>query len=1428
MQPFDLSSSLDLFSAPTRRWFSTALGEPTAVQREAWPAIAAGEHTLVSAPTGTGKTLSAFLVFIDRMKAQSRAGILKPELQLIYISPLKALAGDIRENLYKPLAGISREEASDEAAENAPPEIRVALRTGDTSSRERQQMLKNPPHILITTPESLFLLLTSVKGQVMLKTARAIIIDELHAMLGSKRGAHLMLSLARLDRLCAPCAGVPLQRIGLSATIQPLSLAAEYLAPAGAESLTRARVTVAAPAMEKRAEIRVTSPLPDIRALPQGHIWPSLAQAVYERCAGTRSVIAFVDGRMYAEKLAYYVNQIAGDGFAWTHHGCVSKEQRAEAENALRAGGLRLLCATSSMELGIDVGDIDRVLQIGYPRSISSVLQRLGRAGHNPGRVSVMHMFPRTAAEGIYCGLTAKVASEGGVEAIRPPRLCLDILAQHLVSMATGETPADGHAGGYTVDDVMALLPDAYPFRDVTRDDVTALLRMLAGDYEHDREIPVRPRILYDRIHQRVEGDAYSRMLAVSAGGTIPDTGMFAVRGENGVKLGELDEEYVFEARVGDKFLLGSFAWKILRMDKDTVTVAPSNTEGAQPPFWKNTFNGRGLQTGLSFGRLIRGITDGTEGRKEMMADRFMALGMDWPAALAAAGVMSRQMSATGLAADDRTVIVEHFADEAGDHQVMVHAIFGKQINAPLSMLVSRAAKQATGMEIGVWDDDDGFLLFPYGGRSLPEGLLQTIPRAAVRPMLEALLPSTPLFNMNFRYGAARALMMGVRSGKRQPLWVQRLRGAEMLDGILKYPDHPLIRETKRECLEDCWDIAGVEWVLDEIAAGRIAVREVFPEAPSPLSLTLRRQAEATLLYDYSPTPAAAYQTAENAMDEVALLPPAPEQLARLSERRRQPVNEAELHTLLMTEGDILAGELDLPLGWLESLARQGRAAYVEPGLWIAAEMTENYAGLTAEQPDSETVCQIVRRSLRYRGGQTAAQLADRYAWSEERARELLHELTLRKEAVEAEGVYFHAELYDRARHATIQSRRKQITTRPGAAYAALAAVRIRPAAPPEEQLEAALDLLCGRVFPAGLWEKSLLPARVGNYRPAMLDTVLAKGDFFWRMEPEGSAPGGLAFHRYEEIDWDAPIPEPEGLEGDERAVFDALRQRGASFLTKMSGLIGGRSPAGPLIDLTAKGLVRADSFAPVRQWLQSSSRTDKQEKMPPRARVSARVSAMTAGRWELDRPLLAQPAEQLLSDLLDKTIILSKETLAAQQSRLSWSAALELLRVWEYTGRVRRGYFVEGLSGAQFISEQRFAGTMLALEPERFRESPRFAEAEREDILWLPGSDPAQLWGRVLPHKMERNFLCVPATAVALAAGAPAAVLERSGAVLRVFEPDKLAPALAALRRDFAAGRIFPQRSKITVKQYPPETASALAAAGFMREMGDYSVYKR
>jgi len=1376
-----MESVLELFENEGAKWFKNTFGEPTPIQKEAWPLIAEGKHVLVSAPTGTGKTLSAFFVFLDRMKKQAEEGTLKQELQLIYISPLKSLAADIRENLNRPLEGINAEE-----------KITVGIRTGDTLQKDRQRMIKKPPHILITTPESLYLLLTSKTGQNILATAKTVILDELHALIDTKRGAHLMLSLARLDLLC----GQPLQRIGLSATIEPLEVAAQYLAPE--------EVKIAAPVMKKKVHLEILSPYADTgKGVRKDPVWEELGKLVYQYCQGSRSVIAFVEGRRYAEKLAYYVNLLGGEGFAKVHHGSLSKEQRMETELSLRNGKLRLLCATSSMELGIDVGEIDQVLQVGCPRTISGTMQRLGRAGHNPGRVSVMYLFPRTAAECVSCGMTAKLAREGWVEHLNPPSECLDVLAQHLVSMAAFKS--------YDLDEVMEILPRAWAFRNLTKEDVKAILNMLAGDYEHEKDIPVRPRILYDRIHERVEGDGYSRMLAISAGGTIPDKGLYSVKTEEGIKLGEVDEEFVYESQKGDRFILGAFAWRILNISRDTVTVTQAQVEGAKLPFWKGEIKGRNKRTGEAFGRIFYSLQKAYE--NENLSNALEELGLDESAVRLASHYLEQQIKATGSLPDHKTILIEHFRDSSGNSQLMVHSLFGRRINAPLALLAAQAAREQLGIEIGSVDEEDGFLLYSYGSGTLPEGILQRIDTDTCIRQLEIMLPATPVFNMAFRYNSGRALMMGVRKNGRQPLWMQRLRSAEMLEQVVRENEHPLIRETRRECMQEIWDAKGVLELLCDIGSGAVEVREVYTETVSPMSLPLQWVQEAAVMYDYAPTPRGIHSAVEEALkQEKELLQPGSHELTQVQEREKLPKNEQQLHSLLMTEGDLAAGELDIPVEWLENLARNGRVVYLEQGLWIAAEQEEEYAAALGENEAKEEKngnkerFHIVRRMLRYRGAADARQTAERYGWPVSVSEEILEELCRREEAVKQEEKYYHAVLYRLARIKTLKNRREEIRTSSPENYMALLLSGMESSAPAEECLQNALNKYAGLSFPTANWEGVLLPQRVKNYREAVLDVFLSKGEFFWHMEEKGV----LRFDHQKDIDWDADLSErTEGLSEKEKIIYEALLKRGASFMQALNGLLKEESPYETLLSLLEKGLVYADSFVPVRQWLDK----EKIKKSTARQRVNMRVKALHAGRWDVVRPIREKSIEEKLESCFDCYLIVSKETASA--CGISWKDALSVLRIWEYTGQARRGYYVEGMSGAQFIRKKDYSSVV------------RMLQKPEKKLIWVNAADPVQCLGKIIPHKEGKNFMIVPGSVVACYAGAPVAVMERQGKVFRIFEEKLQEECLKLFSEDFKKGKIFPAMKRIVVKEYPDTAEKAFICAGFLKEMQDYVLYR-
>jgi len=1354
-----------LFGRETCDWFEASVGAPTPVQQAGWPVIAEGKSVLISAPTGTGKTLTAFLMMIDRLNGLAKTGQLEDKLYCIYISPLKALGNDIRENLKRPIEGIG-----------AP--IRTAVRNGDTTPEERQKMTRKPPHILITTPESLYLLLTSKSGRKMIRTTETVIIDELHAVLGDKRGTHLLVSLTRLDELC----GKKLQRIGLSATIRPLEKAADFLA--GPDT------AIAAPEIEKKTDVKVLAAAEDFARLKNHSIWPDICAEIYEASQHERTVLVFCEGRATAEKVAFGINELGGEGYARTHHGSMDKDRRLEAERALKSGELKVLCATSSMELGIDVGEVDLVVQVGCPQKIASAVQRLGRAGHRPGEISRMRFYPRMNSEMLLAAMTAEGMNEGAIETLEPPEMCLDILAQHLVSMAA--------AGEYTVEAALELIRGCTPYRNLTMETLTSVLCMLAGDDEHADDKPVSPRVEYDRIHGVVTGSNYSRMLAVSSGGTIPDRGMYAVYLEDRTtRLGELDEEFVFEARQGDKFLLGAFAWKIVSIERDRVLVRASSTEGAQSPFWRGDGIGRGYETGKMFGRMLREMEEMyAQGRLIRMLTKKTG---SVTAAENTAHYLIEQIQANGCLATDQTLVMEYFEDESGDHQMMLHCPYGGRVNQGLAVLLRAEAAKRLHTDVRAWYDDDGVLLHVTGSE-IPEDLLNSLKPDTVYDELWQEIPKTAQFTIAFRYNMYRALMMGVRPGGRVPLWVQRMRGAEALARACDYPAHPILQETMRDCMQRYIDTQSLMELLCEIRMGRIRIvtRRDGRSRPSPMTLSLRRQVEAEMMYAYAPVPEKTGRVTVVPGAEMTIKPAA-EQLEEAHTGAKTPESAQGLHEKLMIEGDLMAEETESPFEWMNELLESGRVMYIEPGLWIAAEQRELYRQ-AMEEGTADALERIVRRCLRYRGPQNAEMLTERYDLPAEQIVRALDSLLSQGEVCCAEGVYIHAEVYRRAQRMTISLRRHSVKTAPPCAYASLLSEWQRESGSPKERLAASIRRLYGLYLPVEQWESVTLPARTSMYRPQMLDQLLSDGTAVWRLSEDGEK---LAFFPADAVDWDADIPVRD--QSDEAAVIRRiLERRGASFLHSISAAANGMMVRGTLKRMAMKGDVVCDSFAPLRKEASTSSQKN---------RIRSHVAQTDGGRWELARPIVGYSLEERIDAAFDRWGIFCRETAAAEG--VNFAEALNVLRQMEYTGLARRGYFVRTLSGAQFVRSGDFDRIQARL------------AYEDEACVCLNAVDPMQPWGRILKFQSDESerFLCVPGTAVVLRGGRVSLILERQGSVLRA--PDGCTEACKALADAFRAGRIYPHLRFMCIKAYPREAGKWLEEAGFIREMLDYVLTK-
>ncbi|MDP8904763.1 MAG: DEAD/DEAH box helicase, partial [Chloroflexota bacterium] len=869
------------FTPATRDWFAASFAQPTDAQSLGWPAIAAGRHTLICAPTGSGKTLAAFLWCLDRLCAQPVPDDALRRLRVLYISPLKALVHDVERNLRPPLAGI----ALTAAARGEPARtVRVGMRTGDTPAEERRTFGRRPPDILVTTPESLYLLLTSAAREA-LRSVEWVIVDEIHALAGTKRGAHLALSLERLEEICAR----PPQRIGLSATQRPLSAVAAFLG--GRDSSTAARtVEIVDAGMRKSLELQVVVPVEDMTALgavlpadeaPGGSaaapdarssIWPAIHPRVLELIRAHRTTIIFVNSRRLAERLALRLNELAGEELVRAHHGSLAREQRLAVEEALKEGLLRGLVATSSLELGIDMGAVDLVVQVESPGSVARGLQRIGRAGHAVGEPSRGVIFPKYRGDLLECAVVTRLMHEGAIESTVVPRNPLDVLAQQLVATAAERR--------WPVEELYALVRRAENFAELGRDTFEAVLAMLAGQYGADEFVELRPRIVWDRTAGTVESRRDARTLAVISGGTIPDRGLFGVflsdEGEaagptrarsarsGGRRVGELDEEMVYEAREGEVILLGASAWRIEQITHDRVFVSPAPGEAGKVPFWKGEGPGRPIELGRELGRFTREMAElaagGARGRGQAERRLREAHDLDELAARNLLDYLADERAATGALPTDRTIVLQRFRDELGDWRICLLTPFGARVHAPWALAIESRLRERLGLDVQpLWSDDGIVVRLP----ATDEGGLTAAPAAdatesalliapeEVEELVIGALGGSALFASRFRENAARALLLPRRRpGQRTPLWQMRQRSAQLLAVASRYASFPIVLETYRECLQDVFDLPALKSVLGAIERREIGVVSVETARASPFASSLMFDYIASYMYE--------------------------------------------------------------------------------------------------------------------------------------------------------------------------------------------------------------------------------------------------------------------------------------------------------------------------------------------------------------------------------------------------------------------------------------------------------------------------------------------------------------------------------------------------------------------------------------------------
>jgi len=1353
-------SALDPFRPEVRRWFEQTFDAPTPAQERGWPAIASGKHTLIQAPTGSGKTLAAFLWALDRAKPGEG-------IQVLYVSPLKALNYDVERNLRGPLAGIGSE-------------LSVGVRTGDTPAKERAAMLRYPPDILITTPESLFLLLTS-RARETLRAVRFVIVDEVHAVAGTKRGAHLALSLERLERLTPKS----FQRVGLSATQRPLDEIGRFVSGGREIELVDA-------GRAKELDLRVVVPVEDMREPGEGNsIWPSIYPELLRLVESHRSTILFVNNRRLAERLALRLNELAEREIARAHHGSLAREQRIEVEELLKRGEIPALVATSSLELGIDMGAVDLVIQVESPKSVARGLQRVGRAGHRLDEPSKGRFFPKFRADLLESAVVVARMREGAIEETRVPRNPLDVLAQQIVAIAADEE--------ISVDELHDLVRRAYPFRDLSRKQLENVLDMLAGRYPSVEFAELRPRITWDRVRGFVRGREGARRLAVTNAGTIPDRGLFGVYlVEGGGRVGELDEEMVYEARAGQTFLLGASTWRIEEITRDRVLVSPAPGIPGLVPFWKGEGVGRPYELGQAIGRAARELValDDARAIRRLIDDH----ALDERAAENLLTYLREQEEATRAIPSDRTIVVERFRDEIGDWRLCILTPFGGRVHAPWSLALAARLRDSLGLEVNTIWSDDGIALHLPDADATPSLDDVVVDPGELEELVVTELAGTALFGARFRENAARALLIPRRRpGQRTPLWQQRLKAQGLLQVARRYSDFPVVLETYREVMQDVFDLPALRELLTALRQRRIDLVEAETSTASPYASSLLFDYVATYMYE-DDTPLAERRAQALSLDRDLLKellgqeelrdlidPAALEQVEE--ELRGSARSPDQLHDLLLRRGDLRSGEYDPTLAApLEAERRVVRIKVGGEQRLIASEDAGRYRDAVGAMPPSglpdaflesgeDPLGALLVRYARGRGPFTTAEAAERFGLRVERAEAVLARLERDDRLVRgelrpggSEREWCEPDVLRRLRRASLAALRKEVEPVDEEALG-----RFLPAWQGVDRratLREALVPLQGISLPVSLWETDILPRRVHGFQPAQLDQLTASGEVVW----VGAGLERVAIYFREDapaLGRPATLPPPEGdvyeriraaLAGGAVFWFDLLRETSLEAETAL--------PA--LWELVWSGEATNDAWQPLRAARRfQAPRPERRARRFSRHRSDA-ITA-TQGRWSSADAIFAGETDPraLAEILLERQGIVTRDGVRGEGVPGGYAAVYRELRSLETLGVCRRGYFVEGLGGAQFA---------LPGAVERLRERPDEALP-----LVIAAADPAQPYGAALPWPKRAGARAarVAGAYVVLLGGAAALYVERGGrslVPLRDVDPEWLRTALDAL----------------------------------------------
>ncbi|HWR85773.1 MAG TPA: ATP-dependent helicase [Rhodoglobus sp.] len=1467
---------LDRFSPATREWFDGAFDAPTPAQLGAWDAISSGQHALVVAPTGSGKTLASFLWAIDRLITEPR-----PDrgTRVLYISPLKALGVDVERNLRSPLVGVTQ---TARRLGLPAPDVTVGVRSGDTTPADRRLLARTPPDILITTPESLYLMLTSAARET-LTGVDTVIVDEVHAVAATKRGAHLAVSLERLDALLAH----PAQRIGLSATVRPLEEVARFLGG-------RAPVTIVQPPAAKTFDLRVVVPVddmaepgifarqdgytpidadaPPISAEATGSIWPHVEERIVDEILEHRSTIVFANSRRLAERLTSRLNEIyearlelgaeaisglrrdasaesrpgsrssasvvtappaammaqAGSTagapplLARAHHGSVSKEQRATIEDDLKSGRLRCVVATSSLELGIDMGAVDLVIQVESPPSVASGLQRIGRAGHQVGEISKGVLFPKHRTDLVHTSVAVERMLSGQIEAIAIPANPLDVLAQQTVAATA--------LGEVDVEEWFDTIRRSAPFATLPRSAYEATLDLLSGLYPSDEFAELRPRVVWDRVAGTIAGRPGSQRLAVTSGGTIPDRGLFGVfmvGGDGpGRRVGELDEEMVYESRVGDVFALGTTSWRIEEITHDQVLVSPAFGQPGKVPFWKGDGLGRPSELGEAIGAFTRELATKPD------RDRLEAIGLDDRAANNLLALVAEQQEATGQVPTDTTLIVERFRDELGDWRLVLHSPYGMPAHAPWALAISSRVRERLGVEGAAMAADDGIVVrIPDTDADPPGAELFAFERAELEQIVTEEVGGSALFAARFRECAARALLLPRRDpGRRSPLWQQRQRASQLLDVARRYPSFPIVLETVREVLQDVYDLPALIALATRLEQREVRMVEVETDFPSPYARSLLFGYVAAFMYE-GDSPLAERRAAALSLDTTLLsellgraelrelLDPAvidqtERELQRLVPERHARDAEGVVDLLRML-GPLAEDELrqrseagaDLGLEQLAKANRVIRATIAGAQQWAVVEDASRLRDALGVplpigvptafvEPVDDPVGDLISRYARTHGPFTVQDAAARFGLGTAVVHDTLRRLAADRRVVDGEfrpgatgTEWVSSEVLRRLRARSLAALRAEVEPVEQSALGRFlpAWQNVGGSLRGVDGLLQVIDQLSGVSLPASAWETLVLPARLRDYSPAWLDELTASGEVIW--SGNGVLPGSdgwLSLH----LAGTAPLtlPEPSGDETTElqRDILSALAGGGAFFFRQLQQAVGSedeKALVDALWELVWAGLVTNDTLTPLRAWLGGPVKRQSRPTRPRSYRGRSLAVAVSgpptgAGRWSLlplaegDTTVRAKALGELL---LERHGVVTRGAVQSEGVRGGFALAYKVLSGFEEQGRARRGYFVEGLGAAQFAT-----GATI----DRLRSYARDPDTEPgTDAVVLAATDPANPYGAALGwpavegHRPGRKAGAL----VVLVDGALAVYVERGGKSVLTFTADEAALRAAA-----------------------------------------------